>query len=282
MSEEKKTPEENLPAFVKAAPELLPVWDWWVKEGKSTVAMLAVAAVVVAGFYAGRNWFRTRDARANQALAGAYTADDLEAAVADYGSTKVGFALRLRLAKTYYDAGRYDDALAVYDALVAKAADNAAFADIARVGRAYALEGQGKYKEAGAAFDAFAQANTNSYLRLTAQLGAARCTALQGDKAGAAKTFDALKAAAKDELEKMRVERMADAVKRHDPARAARSLFDAANAAATALDAEKPTKAANKAADEKKTSEKKVEQKAAEKPAKETPSAKPTKADAKK
>ena len=62
MSEEKKTSNENLPAFVKAAPELLPVWDWWVKEGKSTVAMLLVAALVVGGFYAGRNWLRGRDA----------------------------------------------------------------------------------------------------------------------------------------------------------------------------------------------------------------------------
>ena len=240
MSEEKKTSNENLPAFVKAAPELLPVWDWWVKEGKSTVAMLLVAALVVAGFYAGRHWLRGRDAGANQALVNAYAVDELETAVADYGSTKVGPALRLRLAKAYYDAARYEDALAVYDALVAKAGDNAAFADIAVVGRAYALEGQEKFKEAGAAFAAFAQANTNSYLLLAAQLGAARCKALQGDKDGAAKDFDALKAAAKDDQAKDLIARMADAVKRHGPARAAaRSLFDAANAAATAIDAEK-------------------------------------------
>ena len=68
MSEENKTPEEHLPALVKAAPELLPVWDWWVKEGKSTVTMLLVAAVVVAGFYGGRNWLRGRDAAATEGL----------------------------------------------------------------------------------------------------------------------------------------------------------------------------------------------------------------------
>lgn len=240
MSEENKTPaEENLPAFVKAAPELLPVWDWWVKEGKSTLLMLAVAALVVAGFYGVRNWLHARDAAANGALVNAYNVDELEAAVSDYGSTKVGPALRLRLAKSYFDAERYQDALDVYDAVAAKAASNAAFADIAVVGRAYALEGLSKFKEAQEAFDAYAQANTNSYLLLTAQLGAARCKALQGDKDGAAKDFDALKAAAKDELAKTRIERMADAVKRHDPSRAARSLFDAANAAATAVEAEK-------------------------------------------
>ena len=188
--------------------------------------------------------------------------DELETAVADYGSTKVGPALRLRLAKAYYDAARYEDALAVYDALVAKAGDNAAFADIAVVGRAYALEGQEKFKEAGAAFAAFAQANTNSYLLLAAQLGAARCKALQGDKDGAAKDFDALKEQAKDEFAKTRIERMADAVKRHDPARAAaRSLFDAANAAATAIDAEKAEKKGEAKKGEPKPETKKGEQK---------------------
>ncbi len=243
MSEEKKTPEENLPSFVKAAPELLPVWDWWVKEGKSTLTMLLIAGIVVAGFYAGRNWLRGRDAAANQALVNAFATDELESAVSDYGSTKVGPALRMRLAKSYYDAERYQDALDVYDSLIAKSDKNAAFADVAVVGRAYALEGLKKFKEAQETFDGFAKAHTNSYLLLTAQLGVIRCKALQGDKDGAAKDFDALKAKTTDELAKDRIERMADAVKRHDPKRAARSLFDAANAAAAAVDAEKKPEA---------------------------------------
>lgn len=240
MSDEVKTPEE-LPALVKAAPELLPVWDWWVKEGRSTLMMLAVAAVVVGGFYAGRNWLRGRDAAANQALVNAFATDELETAVASYGSTKVGPALKLRLAKSYYDAERYQDALETYEALAAKAGPE--FVDIATVGRAYSLEGLSKFDEAQKAFADYATANPNSYLLLTAQLGAARCKALAGDKDGAAKDFDALKAATKDEFAKTRIERMADAVKRHDPSRAARSLFDAANAAAAAVDAEKKAEA---------------------------------------
>lgn len=240
MSDEVKTPEE-LPALVKAAPELLPVWDWWVKEGRSTLMMLAVAAVVVGGFYAGRNWLRGRDVAANQALVNAFATDELETAVASYGSTKVGPALKLRLAKSYYDAERYQDALETYEALAAKAGPE--FADIAIVGRAYALEGLSKFAEAQKAFADYVAANTNSYLLLTAQLGAARCKALAGDKDGASKDFDALKAATKDEFAKTRIERMADAVKRHDPSRAARSLFDAANAAAAAVDAEKKAEA---------------------------------------
>lgn len=240
MSDEVKTPDPELPALIKAAPELLPVWDWWVKEGRSTLMMLAVAAVVVGGFYAGRNWLRGRDAAANQALVNAFATDELESAVSSYGSTKVGPALKLRLAKSYYDNERYQDALDTYEALKA----GPEFADIATVGRAYALEGLTKYAEAQKAFADFAAANTNSYLLLTAQLGAARCKALAGDKAGAEKDFDALKAATKDEFVKTRIDRMADAVKRHDPSRAARSLFDAANAAAAAVKAEKDEKKA--------------------------------------
>ena len=244
MSEEKKneTPPEQLPAFIKKAPELLPLWDWWVKEGKSTVMMLLVAGVVVAAFYGVRGYLRSRDAAANAALVNAYSADDLEAAVSSYGSTKVGPALKLRLAKAYYDAERYQDALDTYDGLVAKAAKMPAIADIAEIGRAYALEGLAKYKEAGDAYAAFANdaAKTNSYLALTAKLGGARCKALAGDKDGAVKELDALKATLKDDkMAELRVERLTDAIKRYEPGRSPHSLFDAANAAEASIAAEK-------------------------------------------
>ena len=247
MSEEKKneTPEQ-LPAFVKKAPELLPLWDWWVKEGKSTVTMLLIAGVVVAAFYGVRGYLRSRDAAANAALVNAYSADDLEAAVSSYGSTKVGPALKLRLAKAYYDAERYQDALETYEGLIAKAAKIPALADIAEIGRAYALEGLAKYKEAGEAYAAFVNdaAKTNSYLALTAKLGSARCTALAGDKEGAVKTLDALKATLKDDkIAEARIERLTDAIKRYEPGRSPRSLFDAANAAEAAISAEKKTAA---------------------------------------
>ena len=254
MSEEKKkeTPPEQLPAFVKKAPELLPLWDWWVKEGKSTLTMLLIAGVVVAAFYGVRGYLRSRDAAANAALVNAYSADDLEAAVASYGSSKVGPALKLRLAKAYYDAERYQDALETYEGLVADAAKLPAIADIAEIGRAYALEGLAKYKEAGEAYAAFANdgAKTNSYLALTAKLGSARCTALAGDKDGAVKALDALKATLKDDkMAEMRIERLTDAIKRYEPGRSSRSLFDAADAAEKSLAAEaKPAAPAAKPA----------------------------------
>lgn len=247
MSEKTNNSGSDIPSFVKAAPELLPVWDWWVKEGRSTLLMLAVAAIAIGGFYAGRNWLHSRDAAANAALVNAFTTDELESAVADYGSTKIGESLRLRLAKSYYDGGRYQDALESYDALVAKMAAGGPFTDIAKIGRAYSLEGLKKFAEAQKAFADYAadEANAESYLLLTARLGAARCKALAGDKDAALKDFDALKAKAQDEIAKTRIERMADAVRRHDPKRAARSLFDAANSAAASL--EKSAKAAETA-----------------------------------
>lgn len=260
MSEKTNNSGSDIPAFVKAAPELLPVWDWWVKEGRSTLLMLAVAAIAVGGFYAGRNWLHSRDAAANAALVNAFTTDELESAVADYGSTKIGESLKLRLAKSYYDGGRYQDALESYDALVAKMAAGGPFTDIAKIGRAYSLEGLKKFAEAQKAFADYAadEANAESYLLLTAQLGAARCKALAGDKDAALKDFDALKAKTQDEIAKTRIERMADAVKRHDPSRAARSLFDAANSAAASLEksakaaeASKPAEAAKKPAEAK-------------------------------
>lgn len=271
MSDEKKTrpavQDENLPAFVKAAPELLPLWDWWKKEGKSTVVMLVVAGLAVGGFYMGRNWLRAREAAAAaalvracpppemmspDALVNAESVAELEKAVADYGSSKVGPLLRLRLAKSYYESARYDEACALYDRLVGEQDDFPAFADVASVGRAYALEGGRKYKEAQEAFASYAAANTNSYLRFTAQLGAARCKALQGDKEGALRDLDALKAAAADESAKSRVEKMALLVKHYDSSRSVHSddPFAAANAAAALLDAEKaaPAKPAEKPA----------------------------------
>ena len=280
MSEEKKTEQtpEQIPAFIKKAPELLPLWDWWVKEGKSTLTMLVVAGAVVGAFYGIRGYLRSRDASANAALTNSYTTDDLEAAVSSYGSSKVGPALKLRLAKAYYDAERYQDAFDTYDALVAKADKIPAFADMAYIGRAYSLEGLKKYQEAREAYGAFVKdaSKTNSYLALSAKLGDARCQALAGDKDGAVMALDAIKATLKDDkLAETRVERLTDAIKRYEPGRSPRSLFDAADAAEKAIESEKKVTApAAKPTD--KPAEKPAA-KPAEKPAEKTaaPAAKP-------
>ncbi|MBR1587335.1 MAG: hypothetical protein IJ658_03320 [Kiritimatiellae bacterium] len=255
MSEKNTNAEPELPAFVKKAPELIPLWDWWVKEGRSTVMMLAVAGLAVASFYGVRGWLRGREASANAALVkmsassgmgGEDLVETQEEAVNSYGSTKVGDKMRVVLAKGYYDDERFEDALKVYDEIIKSGNKDGDIADIALVGRAFALEGMAsreeskdgqaaKYRKAAEAFAAYADvaANADSYLLLDAKLGAARCKALAGDKDGAAKDFEALEKDAKDEAVKARIKRVADAVKRFKP-RARASLFDAANAAAQA------------------------------------------------
>ena len=151
--------------------------------------------------------------------------------------------LRLRLAKSYFDGANYDAALALYTELEGKAPDG--FADVPPVGKAQCLEALGRFDEALKAFDAAAE-NEKSFLRLTAQLGAARCLAQAGDRAKAEERLTALKAAAgDDEIAKARIDATTDLVKRWEK-RAERSLFDAADAAAKQLekDAQKPAEPA--------------------------------------
>lgn len=258
MSENEKNLEPELPAFVKKAPELIPLWDWWVKEGRSTAIMVAVAGLAVAAFYGTRNWMKGRDAAASAALVkmaspnapgGGGLVDEQEEAVATYGSTKAGPKMKIVLAKSYFDAERYEDALKVYDELVKDAGKNQDMADIAAVGRAQALEGiasmdesedgrKAKYKAASDAFAEYVATHEKSYLLLDAKLGAARCKALSGDKDGAAADFAALTENAKDEAEKSHIKRVEEAVKRYKP-RARASLLDVANSAAAQLEKEK-------------------------------------------
>ena len=254
MSTEKnsKPVTEEVPGWVKKAPELLPVWDWWVKEGRSAVTLLLVAGVCVAGWYAFKNWRSGRAAAANSALVNAFTADELEEAVAKFGGTVTGPALKLRLAKSYLDGERWEEAEKVYCDCIAAAGDDDSFGSLAKLGRAYALEGAGKVAEAGKEFEALA-ANTNLPVSATAALGVVRCMALSGDKDGALKKLEA--------SADPRAKNLAEMIKRYDPNRKATSLFDAADAAADKIEAEK------KAGDAKKAEVKPTEKPADEKPA---------------
>ena len=198
---------------LKTNPELLPLVEWWEKDGKSTVIWLLVAAIAVGGWYGWKNHKAAVKAAASDALVSAYTTEEIEDAVAKFAGTATEGALKLRLAKNYFDAGRYEEALAQYEALEGNAPDG--FADIPAVGKAQCLEALGKFDEAAKAFDAFAEASPKNYLVLTAQLGAARSYAQAGDKKKALARIDALKAANKDdELSKARIEATETAIKR--------------------------------------------------------------------
>ena len=235
MSKEKKNPAEQPVADLPKGfpPELIPLYDWWKKEGKSWLVTLALAGAIVAGFYGAKHWMHSRRMAASSALTSANTVDELEMAVAQHGSSKPSGLMKLRLAKSYYDAGRFQDAYDTYSKLSGSAIEG--FDDFAKIGLAFSLEGLGKFDEAGKAFADFAadESNAKSIFLLTAKTGAARCKAQSGDKEGAVKDLEALKAEYdKDGVEAARIDDLIDACKRWEP----RSLFDAANAAAAQLD----------------------------------------------
>ena len=200
---------------LRTNPELLPLVEWWEKDGKSTVIWLLVAAVAVGGWYGWKNHKAAVKAAASDALVNAYTTEEIEDAAAKFAGSATEGALKLRLAKSYFDAGRYEEALAQYEALIGNAPDG--FADIPVVGRAQCLEALGEFDEAAKAFDAFAEASPKNYLTLTAQLGAARSFAQAGDKKKALARIEALKSAnADDELSKARIEATETAIKRFE------------------------------------------------------------------
>ena len=200
---------------LKTNPELLPLIEWWEKDGKQTVIWLVVAAIAVGGWYGWKNHRIAVKNAASDALVNAYTTEEIEDAVSKFSGSATEGALKLRLAKSYFDAGRYEEALAQYEDLEGNAPDG--FTDIPAVGKAQCLEALGKFDEAAKQFDAFAEANAKSYLELTAQLGAVRCFAQQGDKAKALARLDALKQANKDDdLATARIEATETLVKRFE------------------------------------------------------------------
>ena len=191
-----------------------PLAEDFVKEIRSTIPWLLAAVVVVAGYYGVKNYIASRRAAASEALVNAYTAEELEEAVSKFGGSDAGSALRLRLAKKYFDAGRYQESLDQYEAL---SGDNApdGFADVPAVGKAQCLEALGNYTDAVAAYDAFVEANPSSFLALTAKLGSARATALAGDKDKALAALADMKASVKgDALSEARIDAVEDCVRR--------------------------------------------------------------------
>lgn len=202
--------------------ELLPVIEWWEKDGKQTLAIVAAAAVVVAGYYGIKNWRQSQREAAGSALMeaamGGDSVESLESAVAAYGSSASGPALKLRLAKAYYDAGQFDDksyqnALDIYAELDGKAPEG--FAEVPKIGTAACLEGLGRTDEALKAYNDFAEAFPESPYALSAKLGSARCTALAGDKAKALEMLAAIKNDVKDDDASLAlVETAEDVVKR--------------------------------------------------------------------
>ena len=200
---------------LKTNPELLPLIEWWEKDGKSTVIWVVVAALAVAGWYGWKSHRAAKLEAASDALVSAFTTEEIEDGVAKFSGTAAAKPLKMRLAKSLFDAGRFEEAMATYDELAADPAEG--FESVPAVGKAQCLEALGRFDEASAAFDAFAEASPSNYLALTAQLGAARCFAQAGDKKKALARIDALKAANKDDdIATARIESVESTIKRFE------------------------------------------------------------------
>ena len=179
------------------------------------VGYVALALILVGGWHAYKANKAAKLESASDAFVSAFTTEEIEDAVAKTEGMAAQGAIKIRLAKSYFDAGRYEEAMALYDELTEKPVEG--FAELPVVGKAQCLEALGRFDEAEKAFDAFAEANPKHYLTLTAQLGAARAIAQAGDKEKALARINALKAANKDDdLALKRVEATEEVIKRFE------------------------------------------------------------------
>jgi len=219
--------------------ELIPVYLWWRANGNQLLMNVALALVAAGLVYGASEWYKGRSASANREFAQANSLDELQVVVDKYGSTKVGNAARLRLAKAYFDAEDYEAALQAYQACLKKG-EPAGFAGFARMGIAHAQEAMGNLDEAAAAYAAFAEANPKHFLAAQAQMGRARVLTLQGKKDEAKLLLETLKAERTGEpMVEMAVAQLTGVIDRYEP-RAARSLFDRANEAAREMEPPAP------------------------------------------
>jgi tetratricopeptide (TPR) repeat protein len=224
---------ENLPE------ELLPLYDWWKEKGARSLVTAGAIALVALGALAFVHYRRGRVVEANLQLTRANSVEELEAAVAQFGSLNAGNAARLRLAKAYYDAAKYAEALAAYEESETRVP--AEFRDIAVLGRAHSLEALERTDEALQVYRKFTDGSRQSYLYPQAVMGLARVLTLKGQKEDARRLLEELKAEKSDQpMWEMTIANLEDIIDRYEP-RARRSLFDMAEAAEKSIEQAAPS-----------------------------------------
>jgi predicted negative regulator of RcsB-dependent stress response len=155
-------------------PELEAVKAFWRERGTHITIVAAVIAVAVFGSNMVRSHKRRSIADASAQLAASRSTQDLEAIVADYGSTPSAPLALLQLAKASYDMGNFNGAMMHYESFVDSYAGHE-LASVAEVGLIHCREARGELQAAASEFKAFAEANSDDFLAPTAQLGQARC-----------------------------------------------------------------------------------------------------------
>lgn len=239
MSQETNTAAEASKPTLHPVPnnlplEMLPLFDWWKANGGQFLITLLTTAILLGSAFTYVQYRASKIANANKEMLQASSLEDLESVVAKYGSTKAGNAARIRLAKAYFDASNYEEALNNYDACLRNGAP-AGFVEIVELGRAHALEALNRLDEALAAYEAFNKTSAGHFLHPQAQMGVARIYTLQGKKDEAKKLLETLKAQkTNNSTWEMAIASLEGVVNRYEP-RAARSLFETANEAAKTI-----------------------------------------------
>ncbi|HEX2657902.1 MAG TPA: tetratricopeptide repeat protein, partial [Polyangia bacterium] len=115
---------------------------------------------------------------------------ELDAFLAAHGSAPLKDEALVLKGSTLLDAGRFDDAIAAFDAAIAAKLDPR-LRFLAHEGKGYALEGKGDLDKAAAAFAELEgdAANFQGFYRDRATYQKARVTEKKGDKAGAVKLY---------------------------------------------------------------------------------------------
>jgi len=215
--------------------ELIPLYDWWKTNGTQFIIQTGLVVILVGSVLGGKQYYDSKVATANQELLKASTTEELESLVSNYGRWKVGNAARLRLAKSLYDAEKYDEALEAYDLCLKKGAP-VGFEEVAVMGRALCLEAAGaeRLEEAAKAYAAFIAKYPEHFLVTQAQMGQARILALQGKKAEAATMLETLKAGKNnDPMAEMAITQLQGVIARYEP-RNASPLTELSTAPVTA------------------------------------------------
>lgn len=224
MSETKidGTPVKPVPANIPE--ELIPVYEWFSEKGKDFLLQLGIVFVA---FIAAFSFVKYRASRAEAAAASLLSVNDiagLEELNGKFGGSKTGPLIRLRLARAYYDGGKFEEAAETFAAFV-KSNKGHALVDEARLGLGASLEAQQKFDEAAEAYGTVA-AEAPSPAYAMAEFGKARCLAAKGDKDGAKAIVDAAAAALKGTRWESVAESEKELVDRFDGFRKAAGLFD--------------------------------------------------------
>jgi len=144
------------------------------ENGKKVLSLAVVVAILVFGYIYITKSARKKNAEASELLSVATNVQDLETLVNDYSSADAAPMADFALAKGYYDAGRFDEAIAIYTAFPTKF-PKSDMKKAATVGILFCEEGKGNYEVALAGFDKFISENSGSYLVEQVIFAKARC-----------------------------------------------------------------------------------------------------------